>query len=117
MKIANYSLEGSLDGASAIAVAVYLGAVIYQGNTIAFGKQALNDAPGFLEFVVAVYLITVLVNFPGPIGVYATAFVALALLGLFLQMARKDNFQPLIDFGSGKSGLFETVAKIAAGNL
>jgi hypothetical protein len=113
MSVQNSTLAAALDGVSGIALGAYLLTVVYRGNVPALGNQILADGPGFLEFLVSLYLLTVIVNVKGPVGKIATGVVTLAIIGLTIKTVTRTGAQPFIDFRDGKLGLFGLVTKIA----
>jgi hypothetical protein len=109
-------LSGSIpylaSGVSAIALAAYLGAVVYQGNVSALMGDLYNDR-GYLEFVIGLFIIYQLMTF-APTSELSTGLFVLALIGVLLKFASAINSQTISDFMNGKIGLYDLMARISA---
>ena len=108
----NNVIGDDIDGIVAIVVAGYLVAVVYQGNAAALGAALVKDGPDYLQALIAIYVLSLLVNIKGPVGDIATGLVALAILGLTIKIASK-GVGDLQAYGAGKISLFELVKKLA----
>lgn len=108
-------LAAALDGISAIAVAAYLAAAIYRGNGKALGDALIADVPGFLEFLIALYLLSAIVNMPGPIGDISTGLVTLAIIVVIIRLMSGRGVSAFSAFGAGQITLFQLVQRLATG--
>lgn len=104
-----------MDGAASIALAVYLVMVVYRGNLFPFLTE-LKKEVGFIEFVVAIYIIYRLMQIPSiaPIvGMFVTGAIFAALI------RASQNFNPALfeQYGAGKISLFELIHRLTIGEL
>lgn len=105
------SISSLVNGASAIAIGAYLAAVVYQGNASAFINEAQTDWQ-YLEFLIAAIILVLIAQIPGMSDIVAL-FVAMAFIGLALQLATKTgSLDSLKMFAKGEIGLFETIASV-----
>lgn len=105
------ALDKTVAGFVAILAGAYLGAVVWNGNASKLGDE-LKKEFAFVEFITAVYLLSLVVNYgPKP----ARQLVSLAVFtSLFIAMGKMDN-SALSEFGQGNIGLFQML-KRATGN-
>ena len=102
-----------MDGAAAIAIGVYLVIVIYRGNVIPFLNE-LKKEVGFLEFIVAVYILYRLVKIPtaGPI---IGALAAGAILAAVLKASQNFNSTAFTQFANGQISIFTLAVNLTKG--
>lgn len=97
--------ENTIDGLAVVGLGVYLAMVVIRGNAKAFLTQASGEI-GFLEFIVAIYLLSLILGIPqlqpfrGPI-VFAVVFIIAAKI---VSQTNSSNVQA---FANGNISLFQ----------
>jgi hypothetical protein len=114
MSVSTKTFDASFDGLSAVVIAAYLFAVVYRGNLKPLGAAVLQDGPGFLEALVAMYIVVLLMNVGGWTGKIMTGLVMLAIVGIAVKVAT-GNASALQSYASGNVGLFGLIQKLATG--
>ena len=102
-------------GAIAVGIGVYLAAVVINGNFVDLGG-ALATESGYLEFLIALFVLSLLASF-GPTAKFTQALIVIALLGLAFRVATNTPkvLTALQNFGSGQTDMFGTFAAIIGG--
>lgn len=103
-----------MDGAASIALAVYLVMVVYRGNLFPFLNE-LKKEVGFLEFVVAIYLIYKLMQIPS-IAPIVGMFVTGAILAALIRASQNFNADLFNQFANGQINLFQLAIQLTKGN-
>lgn len=109
----------AFDGMAGIVVAVYILAVLYQGNLATIGANnsiapgpllsQLTQESGFLEFLIAVFILKWLASRAATSSI-TYGFIALAVLGALLKAANNMQGNTAVsDFLSGKAGILDTL--------
>lgn len=105
-------LDNLPSGVSAIVIAGYIGAVIYQGNLKALELELLKER-GYLEFVIALFIVHSLMNY-APTGDITNLLLWGSLIALALKTVTAINQGALGDFVTGKIGMFDLLKSISA---
>jgi Kef-type K+ transport system membrane component KefB len=108
------NFDDTMDGAASIALAIYLIAVVYRGNLFPFLNE-LKKEIGFLEFVVAIYIIYRLMKIPSLSGIVGM-FVVGAVLAALLRGSQNFSASDFNDFATGKISIFSLALKLTKGN-
>ncbi len=102
-----------MDGAASIALAVYLVAVVYRGNLFPFLNE-LKKEMGFVEFVVAIYIIYRLMQIPS-ISPIVGMFVVGAILAALLRASQNFDANLFSQYAAGNISLFDLALKLTSG--
>ena len=104
-----------MSGAIAVGIGVYIAAVVINGNIVDLGG-ALASESGYLEFLIALFVLSLLASF-GPTSEITQALIVLALIGLAFRLATNTPkvLTALQNFGSGQTDLFGTFTAIVGG--
>lgn len=108
VKVVDNLFDEAMDGFAAVALSVYLIIVFYRGNLFPLLNE-LKKETGYLEFVVAIYIIYLLLKIEAtrPI-VYL--FVVGAVTVMLLKMSRNFDLNAFRDFQAGKINLFQLLS-------
>lgn len=111
----NSAVSSLLNGVSALVIGGYLAATVYQGNANALLHAGISDY-GYLEFLTALIVLKVIVDYQGTHEV-AILLIFAAVIAAALRFVSNTsvNTQALSDFSSGKAGLFATMATLFGG--
>jgi len=104
-----------LNGVSAIVIAGYLGAVLYQRNGSTLVVEAQKDY-GYLEFLIAIVILKMIASNERTHDV-AIMLIGAAVIAMMLKLitATPVSTGALKDFASGKTGLFDTAKAVFGG--
>lgn len=102
-------LSGFANGLMMIFAAIYLAAVLVQGNFVAFLTQ-LSTEIGYVEWLVALLLLYWLYSNPATSWL-AAPLIGIAVLAVLLRFSPQLN-DALANFATGKSDLFATFGQL-----
>jgi len=98
-------MSSAVNGVSGIAIAAYLGLVVWQGNISTLFTDIQQDY-GYLEFLVAMVVLYQISKIP-ELHEIVISFVVVAVIGLLLTKGQGSAILTYLqNFGSGKIGLF-----------
>jgi hypothetical protein len=99
-----------MDGLAAVALGVYLAAVLLNGNLSAFLGEVKKEV-GFLEFIVALFIVYQLTKVPAIRPVTIPLVGAAGLIMAFRVINGSDG-QAFNQFAQGRIGLFELFGRV-----
>ena len=105
------NLLGTVSG---LAIASYVFAVVWQGNTKELGALLYTEE-GYIEFIVALFVIGLLMKY-GPTSPITDILVVGAVIGVLLRISSKVDLPSILqDFASGKVSGLTTIQTIFKG--
>lgn len=107
----NNDADAIADGSVAIGLGVYLAVVFYQGNLTPLLQQ-LKGEVGYLEFLVAAFVIYKLLEIKMTQPIIGL-FIVGAVLVAVMNVARNSDTSAIAQFGAGQIGLFQLIGKLA----
>lgn len=102
--------EGTIDGLVSVGLGVYLVAVVLRGNLKPFLNELVAET-GFLEFVVAIFIIYQLTRVPS-IRPFTLPLAAGAVIILVMRIVSGTDSQAFKDFAAAKIGIFELASRL-----
>lgn len=99
-----------MDGLAAIALGVYLAAVLLNGNLGAFLNEIKKET-GFLEFLVALFIVYELTKVPA-LKPFSVPIVGAAAIILAMRVVRGTDGQAFSQFAQGRIGLFDLFGRL-----
>ncbi len=113
--VSTNTMASSLDAVAFVALGAYIGLVLYNGNIKSLGSAVIKDGPGFVEFLIALYIVIWLANLPGSAGKIFSGLFALAILGVVFRIMQGPGVDAFNQFGSGQIGIFGLISRLAKG--
>lgn len=110
----NTDFDAVMDGAASIATAAYLVSVVYQGNLFPF-LTAIKADVGFLEWVVAIYILTLILKVDA-LRPIVGMFVVGAILVALLRASQNFNADLFTQFANGQISLTSLLLNLTKGN-
>lgn len=108
----NVEMASLVNGVASVVLGVYLAFVVYRGNVTQLGKALYQDGTGWLEFLIALYLLSVLYNNPRTREITG-GLVGLAIVALLFRLITNTDTSAFSQFQSGQLSLFQFVGRLA----
>lgn len=102
--------EDTIDGLAAVALGVFLAAIIIHGNLKPFLAEVTKET-GFIEFIVAIFIIYEISKVEA-LEPVSTPLIAAAIIILVLRIISGTDSNAFNDFSSGKINLFGLAARL-----
>lgn len=110
----NLNLSNTVGAVSGLALATYLGFVLYNGNTGTLKNYLLQEEP-YLEFIAAIAILWLLTKY-GPSSQITDFLIVGVLLAMAFRIASRVNLPGVMQqFATGQVGLFKTISTLLQG--
>ncbi len=107
------AFDEAMDGFASIALAVYLVIVFYRGNIFPMLNE-LKKETGYLEFLIAIYLVYLLLKIQATRPIVAL-LVTGAVMVMLIKMSQNFSASKFSDFQAGRINLFQLATSVLGG--